>query len=562
MTMGKWKLYIPILLIFACLLGILAYGIGLLHTRAQEIPLTQLQFWDKTHNISLTPYYDKAEDAYFLFLPACTVPSDLSVTNPVTMRSLPFSLREKTQGETDSPASVCDLELTHGGEAYVLSLWQCDQLPSLFLQGQTDMLEQVHESKLNKVSAQATILDAQGNVMLRKYATLSGRGHGTWDGADGLGQSKRPYNLSFSSPVSYGPYKEVTKLCLLANFSDESKLRNSLGYYTGKELGLRYASSYTYINLFINGEYMGLYGIVTKQEYTRHIEEDHISNVFELVGSYDGPDSVYSTVLAHPMKPYYGDNEHLRNTISTMEEALTGQDWERCEALIDLDSFALMYVFEEFLCNIDMTGPSQYYFIDRENVLYTMLPWDFDLSMGNTGSLFGPNQDHSMMVYRDYWGDSWYALLLNWDGFRERVCNTIETYFTDEFLEKLSSHMLQDIGEIGRSWDCDLRRWKTSPPFSRDVISHDPTSLSEYYDLFTGYFPRRRDFLLDYFRNYQDYCLVTFRAVEGYWSNTLCVPKGSRTTDFLDPMNRVTDTGVPLSEIETITQDLNILPLS
>lgn len=560
MAMGKWKLYLPILACFVCLLGALGYGIDLLLAQARAVPMEELEFWDKAHKFSLSPYYDETEDTYFLFLPACTAPSDLTVTNPVTLRSVPFDLKEAA--DPNSPASVGQLVLTQGGETYALSLWQCDQLPSLFLSGEGDMLEQVHETKLNKVSAQATILDAQGNTTLQKYATLSGRGHGTWDGSDGVGQSKRPYNLSFSSPISYGPYQEVSTLCLLADFSDESKLRNSLGYYTGYTLGLSYASPYTYINLFVNGEYLGLYGIVTKQEYTNHIVKDQISAVLERVGSYFGPDSIYSTVLAQPMRLYYGDGGYLQDTISTMEEALTTQDWAQCEALIDLDSFALMYAFEEFICNFDMAGPSQYYYLDGEDVLHTMLPWDFDLSMGNIVPVFSGNQIHSMMVYRDYWGDCWYSLLLNWDGFRQRVINTIETRFTDEFLEELSSHMLQDIENITHSRDCDIRRWKTSPSFSGKVPTHDPASLSHYYDLFTDYFPRRREFLLDYFRNPQDYCLVTTRSAEGYWRNTLCVPRGSLTADYLDPANRVTDTGVPLSEIETITQDLNIYPAS
>ena len=102
------------------------------------------------------------------------------------------------------------------------------------------------------------MVDARGEPMLSSSATMYGRGNGSWDSP-----SKKPYNLEFPQEISVGSFTDVTKLCLLAEFSDESRLRNSLAYYAGKELGVDYASAYQYTNLYVNGEYLGLYGIVT-----------------------------------------------------------------------------------------------------------------------------------------------------------------------------------------------------------------------------------------------------------------------------------------------------------
>lgn len=570
--MKKWKLYLPILLCFICVLGGLIWSTALVGQ--QDITPSDIQFRDESHNISLVPYYDEVENAYYLFLPACTAPSDLTVLNPITLGSVPFSLMDTSQDADKSAPSPekAVMVLTLSQKNYTVSLWQCDNLPTLFLQGKRDMLAKVHNDKFTKVSTYITILDESGEVLLQDLGSLSGRGNGTWAGSLGTGQPKRPYNLDFSTPVAYGPYKDITTLCLFGEYSDESKLRNSLVYYAGLEMGQAYASPYTYINVYINGKYMGLYGTATKQEYSKHLEEDQILDIFECTGYY-GIHSFYTSISGQSMRLYYGDVDRARDVANFAENALIRRDWPQCEKLLDLDSFALMYALEEFFCNLDMTYASQYFYTTGEDVIHTMLPWDFDFSMGSAATHFNPHQDRAIVAYRNIYDSSWYPILLEYDGFRQRVANIIVTYFTDEFLEKLSSHLLQDIQTIDNSRLCEIRRWESFPPYSEYPLFSGMDSLIEFYDFFTDFFPKRRDFLLDYFRNFDDYCCITLRPDGKTWFNNVCIPKGNRPSDYIDeeaffrrafpddPAGKilVTESGIPLSELDAVTEDITLI---
>lgn len=562
--MGKWKLYVPILLIFACLTGLLVFDYGLTHEMGQ-LP-SDLEFQDKKNSITLSPFYDETEDAYFLFLPACTSLSDVTVSNAATGRSIPFSLVDLGP-DADNPSGKA-VEVTLSRTTYTIPIWQCDSLPSIFLQGKSNMLEHVHQDKQNKASSYITILDETGEVLLQELGTLSGRGNGTWGGSMGTGQPKRPYNLGFSKPISVGPFEEVTTLCLLAEYSDESKLRNSLVYYAGQELGLNYASPYTYVNLFVNGEYLGLYGVVTKQNYVRHIQEDQIADVFECT-SYYGTHDFYSRVLWQPMKLFYGDAQHGEDIVTCLEEALTQQDWARCEQLMDVDSFARMYALQEFFCNIDMTYASQYFYVDYDEVIHTMLPWDFDFSMGSAINHFNPSQERSLLVYRNDDNFSWYLRLLEWEEFRQRVADVIQEDYTDAFFQKLSQRLLGDIERIETSRACENRRWKNAPDYIEFYIASGMETLEEFHDFYTGFFPKRRDFMLEYFRNAGDYCRVSLYSETLGWCSCVMIPKGSRPADYIDEeafVQRVlhdipskglfTEDGVPLADIGPVFGNL------
>lgn len=566
--MGKWRQYASILLCFLCLTAALIYGLGSFYL-SERTPM-HLKFHDESNNLNLVPHYEEAEDAYFLFLPACTNLSELSITDPITGREVPFSQRDIPLGtDLSVPSQVLDVKIS--GKAYSIQVWQCDTLPTLFLQGKPDMLTTVHEDKENKVTAQVKILDSTGEILLQDTASLYGRGNGTWAGL-GDGQPKRPYNLRFSDSISFGPFEGLDTLCLFAEYSDESKLRNSIAYFAGQALGLDYASPYTYVNVYANGEYLGLYGVATKKEYTKHIESDGILGVFECTSFY-GRHTFYSGFFEQPMKQFYGDPSYAQDIVYEVEAALDSQNWEQCQATMDLDSFALMYAMEEFFCNPDMSYASQYFYIDPEGILHTMLPWDFDFSLGSAVNYFEPHQDRTIMAYRNLFGYSWYPILLQWDGFRQRVADAVEQRFTDEFLGKLSAHLLQDIQAIEGSRRCDMCRWKNADPYSTNPLPSGMETLTEFYDFFTGFFPKRRDFLLEYFRNFDDYCCITLRPTNGVWYHNVCIPKGSRPADYIDeeaffrraypddPDGKilVTEAGIPLSKLESVREDLTLI---
>ncbi len=530
--MGKWKLYIPILLIFVCLLLFLGCNLGWFGVSFLEITPANLQFWDEAHDLALVPYYDEAEDAYFLFLPACTSPSDLSVTNPITGIPVSFSLIDVYQGA--AKAAPCRaIELTSGGRTYCVELWQCDSLPTVFLQGKNEMLSKVHESKDNKVNTSVKILDESGDLMLQNTAVLSGRGHGTWTGFLNRKQAKRPYNLAFSEPVSFGSFADIQKFCLLAEYSDESKLRNGLVLHAARELEFPYATPFMYVNLYVNGEYLGLYGIATKEEYKKHIEADQIWSVFEISAG-ETESSFYSQYYERLIDVIYGDLDYTRSVVNRFEQALKQQDWEGCATVMDMDSMALMYTLDEFFANMELPYASKYFYIDHNERIHPMLPWDFDHTLGNTFNFFDDQQANTLLAYPNSYSNAWYYALMKLDGFSSLAADALEKSYTETFLKELDGYLSETIPVLDSSYRCDKRRWQSFPPYVDCPIFSGLTELSEFSRFFSDYTRKRQSFLSRYLSDPDAYCYLSFTTQAGYLYTCIPVPKGEKIADYVD----------------------------
>lgn len=561
-TMGKWKLYVPILLVFVTLLGFLTWGI--VGNGDDVLTPDKIEFADEKTDLRLLPYYDEVEDKYFLFLPSCTSASNLSVSlanggvfwNP----SVTFQLR--------SDSDYGDVaELTIDGQNYAIEIWQCDTIPTVMLQGKTNFLDVVHEDKENRVSAQVTILNAAGDILLREIGTVSGRGNGTWGDQKSKGQAKVPYNLHFSSPVTWEPFEQISDFCLLAEYSDESKLRNSLAYFAGEEAGIDFASPYSYVNLFANGEYLGLYGVATKKEYKK--QNDAYQAIFECASGAQLP-TFWSAFYEQYIQVMEGDTEIIERLVNQFELALHNKNWRQCAQLMDVESVVRLYALGELLCNIDLSYASQYFYIDQENRIHAMLPWDFDYSMGSSVAHFNPEQELCIMAYRNLLKNSWYPALIQWEEFRQYVADTVECIFGDEFIKSLSSKLCLDIEMIKGSRECDTRRWKTAKPYTAIPSSLEMQTLPEFYDFFTSFLPKRRDFLVDYFQNYENYCCITLASADGMWYNNVCIPKGQTPSTYINEeeflsrispdgwreLALVTSDGVPLSDVGNISEDI------
>ena len=131
-------------------------------------------------------------------------------------------------------------------------------------------------------------------------------------------------------------------------------------------------------------------------------------------------------------------------------------------------------------------------------------------------------------MYRN--AHSWYYLLMDENPFREAVVEVWQSQFTDEFLQRLETHLLREIKTIGDSWTCDKLRWKQEPPFSQYDTASGVTELDGFYDLFRTYFYQRRDFLLNYHTHWWDYSYLHFYGIR--WGN-LIFPNGVNPWDYL-----------------------------
>jgi len=90
---------------------------------------------------------------------------------------------------------------------------------------------------------------------------IRGRGNSTWNQSIWSG-GKRPYKLKLDKKTNLFGFGESKHWALLANFMDESLLRNKTSYDLAGEMGIQPSLPSANVELILNGEYAGNYQLV------------------------------------------------------------------------------------------------------------------------------------------------------------------------------------------------------------------------------------------------------------------------------------------------------------
>lgn len=164
---------------------------------------------------------------------------------------------------TDARGAECyKLTLTFGGESGEYTFYADENLASVFVQTSKG-LSYIESSKNNRdKEAKITVADKDGNV---EYADtdataseIKGRGNATWT------YYKKPYQIKLSAKTELLGMDKAKTWILLAGYTDQSALHNALAFELGDALDIPYNIEYRFVNLYIDGEYRGLYMLCEK----------------------------------------------------------------------------------------------------------------------------------------------------------------------------------------------------------------------------------------------------------------------------------------------------------
>jgi spore coat protein CotH len=184
-----------------------------------------------------------------------------------------------------------------------------------------------------------------------------------------------------SEPVDLLGLGSAQRWVLLANASDDSHMRNKLVYDFAQSFGLRYSPEAEWLDLYINGEYVGLYLLCERNEvHDQRVavgQEDSFLVSMELESRmskqnipYVTTESLQSFRIHYPTQDTDTAALRIQQTLQTVENAILSlgspndSTAAELENLIDLDSWARKYLIEEVFGNMDASYISQYYYLD------------------------------------------------------------------------------------------------------------------------------------------------------------------------------------------------------
>nr|MCR5042397.1 CotH kinase family protein [Clostridia bacterium] len=122
-------------------------------------------------------------------------------------------------------------------------------------------LDTINRSKDNKVPGSLTVFENGEAALTAALDHIKGRGNSTWDNP-----AKRPYNIKFSEKQALLGMNAAKKWTLLANAFDKSALRTAAMFELAKASSIKYNIDYRWADLYIDGEFEGLYQVCERLE--------------------------------------------------------------------------------------------------------------------------------------------------------------------------------------------------------------------------------------------------------------------------------------------------------
>lgn len=335
--------------------------------------------------------------------------------------------------------------------------------------------------KDNKVS----IADPDGVSTSYNKVQIKGRGNSTWV----ENTRKKPFQLKFDQKTDLFGLGAAKKWVFLANALDDTLVRNDTALFLGEELGVPGTQAGRFVDLTVNGEYLGNYYVCHQVENSKtSINLKNQDGVLVEIDNISGHENTDPTVTTDDgsslvLKESYDDDNSaqvaasmnmIRDTYNRFYQAACAGDWDALTSIADMPSFEKYYLINNYMNNIDGFVSSFYIYQDGANAKLTAGPlWDFDLSCGNLAtaisepSIRSPYRDWTWTNQRDVIQDKslhdseasirandMFSKLMDIPQFRSEVKSLYKSQMRDALAET-DARLAYESTDLAKSGDAD-----------------------------------------------------------------------------------------------------------
>jgi hypothetical protein len=349
---------------------------------------------------------------------------------------------------------------------------------------------------------------------------IRGRGNSTW------GVPKKPYRIKFKTKEKFlgKGYAKARNWTLMANAVDKTLIRNAVASFIGEQLGQKFVPAAKFVDLTLNGNYIGNYQISDHLDIRPHridiveqvdyaTEESDISGgYFMEVGSPGGDQEInFRTnrgVTVGVKSPdedviQYEQIEYIRDFMNNVESHIFSADYQDPEngyrALFDSLALASWYLTVEYSANCDGLYSIYCYKDQADDHLYMGPIWDYDIAFNNCYRL-GEMTDKLMIDYgyssnerqwfRRMYNDPWFLNLIG-RRWHKAVLQENLVDKTLSFVDSLAAVMDESQQLNYQIWPINQRTWDELQLFStyQEGIDYLKTFLVEHAAYLSTVFP-------------------------------------------------------------------------
>lgn len=414
-------------------------------------------------------------------------------------------------------------------DEYQVVFLRSKNLPAVFIETDSGSMDYLLADKDNEEPGDIEIiLPDQNTEYAGGLGRISGRGNTTW-----TSYNKKSFSISLDKAAPLCGMDKGRKWRLLALAREGTKLQTKLVMDIGEALGMDYTPQGSFVDLYLNGEYAGLYllcesvsvgegrvDIYDLEEENERLNPDIenaapymcenkkgyvLADVKTLEGGYLlEKDAVYYEESGSGFMTDNGDGfrvrepeyasveqiDYISQYIRDIDDMLNHRI-EESKDHIAWDSFIEKFLVDEISMNHDAYLTSAYFYKDKnEDLLYAGPLWDYDLSMG-----IGEGRSDYLMV--EYPGEgvlNWFFLLYHYQPYYEAVRERYTELLP--YLEELLSDRIDEYaGYISAAEAMDEIRWR------QEALEGDTYGYWGYY----GAFESNVDFLKYFLTNRINY---------------------------------------------------------
>ena len=350
------------------------------------------------------------------------------------------------------------------------------------------------------------------------FFSIKGRGNATWE------DEKKGYALKLyqseectdKNKISVSGMGKSANWVLVANHRDRSLIRNALAQTLAAKLEMRYSVKFVFVDLYMNGEHLGLYNLMQKVEIGKEQVDIPKASEDDLSGGYllefdnytDTPQirlkkSKLNVTINEPDQ--LGSYTAIEKRLNEAEVAIfdpkgynkdTGLYWYD---YIDTRSFATLWILREYAMDNDATVNFRFYFDPADQKFHGGPAWDFDNSFARNSGVFA-DPEFGLIESGHRNERCWLRMLMEFDGFRDEIiriyrenASLFDTESPDSIYAlagMLREQLSYSIRQNFEVWDRQLTypAWNMPPE----------TTYEGHFKIVTDFLERRNAFWKEY----------------------------------------------------------------
>lgn len=217
---------------------------------------------------------------------------------------------------------------------------------------------------------------------------IRGRGNSSW-----TYYKKKPYKFKLDKKSKLLGMDKAKDWNLLSNYRDVTDMMNIFAFETARWMGMPHSIRSRFVEVFLNGEYVGVYQLTEKVEIDENrVDIDKVDGVLISFDLDDGPslspdatDNFWSSEYGLPMCVKEPEDlsaekmDSIKAEFAVLEQAIKLRNYELVDSLMDIPSFISILQLHEFLYNVEIDAPRSLYMFKDKGGKYTFGPaWDWD----------------------------------------------------------------------------------------------------------------------------------------------------------------------------------------